>query len=96
MASADGTVYAVRYAANGYGKYLIIDHGGGYSTLYAHTSQILVSEGQKVKRGDTIALVGNTGWVIPGPTADNPYKGAHVHFEIRINGTAQNPLNYLK
>ncbi len=95
LASADGTVAAVRYAANGYGKYLIIDHGGGYSTLYAHTSQILVSEGQQVKRGDTIALVGNTGWVIPGPTADNPYKGAHVHFEIRINGTAQNPLNYL-
>ncbi len=70
----------------GYGKNIIIDHGGNYSTLYAHCSEILVSYGQRVKQGQVIAKVGNTG---------NSF-GAHLHFEVRINGVHQNPMNYIK
>jgi len=70
----------------GYGKNIIIDHGGNYSTLYAHCSEILVSYGQWVKQGQVIAKVGNTG---------NSF-GAHLHFEVRINGLHQNPMNYIK
>jgi len=69
----------------GYGKYVILDHGGGYSTLYAHTSEILVKEGQVVKKGEIIAKVGSTGWST----------GPHLHFEIRIDGKHQNPQSYL-
>ena len=63
-----------------------IEHGGGSSTLYAHASRLLVTQNQKVTKGDTIALVGNTG---------NSY-GAHLHFEIRINDKPVNPLNYFR
>lgn len=69
-----------------YGKYVMIDHGGNMVTLYGHCSSLNVSVGQTVKRGDTIAFVGNTG---------NSY-GAHLHFEVRKNGTAVNPLPYVK
>lgn len=69
----------------GYGIYLIIDHGGGMSTLYGHTSEILVDVGDYVTRGETIAKVGSTGWST----------GPHLHFEIRINGKHTNPLEYL-
>ena len=89
VAANDGTVIKTNYAYTdgvGYGMYVIIDHGGGYSTLYAHTSGIAVSEGQKVSRGDTIAYVGSTGWST----------GAHLHFEVRINGDDVNPLPYLQ
>ena len=88
-AANDGTVIkAVKTYTPGYsyGMYVIIDHGGQKSTLYGHCSAVLVNVGDKVKRGDTIALVGNTG---------NSY-GNHCHFEVRINGTATNPLNYVK
>lgn len=66
-----------------YGKYVVIDHGGGVATLYAHCSTLFVVEGQKVNQGDVIALVGSTGWST----------GNHLHFEIRVNGTATNPLS---
>ena len=85
VASNAGKVVYVKHGTTGYGKYLIIDHGGGYTTLYAHTSSILVSVGDVVSRGQVIAKVGSTGWST----------GPHLHFEIRINGVAKNPRNYL-
>lgn len=69
----------------GYGQVVIIDHGGGYSTVYAHMSKILTEEGRAVRTGTVIGQVGQTG-VATGP---------HLHFEVRVNGKAQNPLKYL-
>ncbi|MHB1392632.1 MAG: M23 family metallopeptidase [Clostridia bacterium] len=84
-AALDGTVLFVRYKTTGYGYHLAIDHGGGFITLYAHCSKILVTEGQTVKAGDIIAQVGSTG----------RSTGPHLHFEVRINGEMQNPRSYL-
>ena len=70
---------------NGYGKTIIIEHSGGYSSVYAHNSSNLVSEGQNVKKGEVIARLGATGNVT----------GSHLHFEIRENGKPVNPLIYL-
>lgn len=85
-AAASGTVILVEYLLNySYGRYLIIDHGDGLSTLYAHNSQILVSVGEKVSAGQVVAKSGSTG----------NSTGPHCHFEVRVNGSQVNPLNYL-
>ena len=68
-----------------YGNYVIIDHGNGYQTYYAHCSSLLVSVGDKVYQGQTIARVGSTG----------RSTGNHCHFQVKINGTTVNPLSYL-
>jgi murein DD-endopeptidase MepM/ murein hydrolase activator NlpD len=85
VSSNDGIVIFSGYHWS-YGNYVIIDHGGGISTLYSHASKLLVGKGQAVSKGETIALVGSTGYST----------GNHVHFEYRINGVPQNPLNYVK
>ncbi len=70
---------------NSYGNYVVIDHGNGESTLYAHQSMIGCSVGQWVNQGDIIGYVGSTGYST----------GNHLHFEVRINGEAQNPMGYV-
>jgi len=84
LAAADGKVITASYNS-GYGNYVVVYHGNGYSTLYAHSSKLLVSVGQKVSRGDVIALVGTTG----------SSTGNHLHFEVLIDGSSRDPLNYL-
>lgn len=71
---------------NGYGYNVVINHGGGLKTLYAHSSKLRVKAGDKVNRGDIIADMGSTGWST----------GPHIHFEVIVNGVKQNPLNYIK
>jgi len=82
-ATADGVVTVTRYSRS-YGKVIKIDHGFGYSTIYAHLSKILVKEGDVIKRGQIIGEVGCTG----RSTAP------HLHYEIRQFGVAKDPLNY--
>ena len=81
---ADGIVEFAAYSGS-YGKLVKINHGNGVETWYAHTSKMYVTEGQEVKAGDVIALVGSTG----------NSTGPHLHFEIRINGEHVNPQKYL-
>jgi murein DD-endopeptidase MepM/ murein hydrolase activator NlpD len=83
-ATGDGRVTFADYATNGYGRHVVIDHGFGYNTLYAHLSELKVRNGQKVKRGDVIGLVGNTG-LSAGP---------HLHYEVHKNGQPVDPANY--
>ena len=87
-ASKSGTVIVAKTSYTpgySYGKYVVIDHGDGYSTLYGHCSDIFVTVGQQVSQGDTVASVGSTGWST----------GPHLHFEVRLDGTAQDPFNYV-
>lgn len=81
-----GTVVTSGYNNGGYGHYIIINHGGGKTTVYAHLSTRLVEVGDIVEKDQLIAKSGNTG----------RSTGPHLHFEIRINGVAVNPLNYVK
>ena len=84
FASSPGTVVTATWHYS-YGYYVLIDHGNGSATLYAHNSKLCVSSGDKVKQGDVIAKAGSTG----------SSSGNHVHFEVRIGGKTQNPLNYV-
>lgn len=84
--SADGGEVIHAGYDGGYGYSIMVYHGGGFATWYAHCSRILVSVGQRVERGQVIGLVGSTGWST----------GPHLHFEVRINGAAQNPMQYLQ
>ncbi len=84
IAANDGVVTKATYNS-AYGNMVIIDHGGGVSTLYAHGSEILVEEGQTVERGDEVLLVGSTGYST----------GPHAHFEVRLNGVTTDPLPYI-
>ena len=83
-ATGDGRIIKASYAPGGYGKRILIDHGFGYKTLYAHLSDIHVKVGQKIKRGELIGDVGNTG----RSTAP------HLHYEVRKNNKTENPVNY--
>ena len=85
VAAEDGTVTVAGYNV-AYGYYIIINHGGGLSTLYAHNSSLLVSSGQNVTRGQTIAKVGSTGYST----------GPHCHFEVIVNGVTTDPMPYLQ
>ena len=94
-AVASGTVVTSYFQQTG-GHVIIIDHGNGMRTLYAHCRVRYVSVGQQVNQGDVIALVGNTGTAVyPRPTSSNPVAGSHLHFQMLLNGSPVNPLNYL-
>ena len=79
-----GKVVIARHSSS-WGNYVTIDHGGGIMTLYAHASSLNVTVGQTVKKGDTIAYVGSTGWST----------GNHLHFTVYKNGVAVNPASYI-
>ena len=83
-AAADGEVTIATYSPSA-GNYVMISHGGSVSTVYMHCSQLLVSTGQQVKQGETIAKSGSTGYST----------GPHLHFGIRSNGSYVNPLQYV-
>ena len=83
-AAASGTVLLAQWIT-GYGYTVVLDHGNGVTTLYAHTERFLVKPGDHVSQGQEIALVGATGWAT----------GPHCHFEIRLDGKPLNPIGYL-
>jgi murein DD-endopeptidase MepM/ murein hydrolase activator NlpD len=83
-AASDGTVIFAGWYG-GYGRCAVLVHGGNFATLYGHTSQLMVTVGQQVKRGQIIAAVGSTGFST----------GPHLHFEVRINGIPTNPMDFL-
>lgn len=85
VASDAGVVEFASSDSSGYGKYVIIDHGNGYKTLYGHCSALYVTAGQKVKQGQSIAAIGSTGYST----------GPHLHFEIRQGSSRLNPSNFL-
>ncbi len=84
VAAQSGTVILAGYNNGGYGNYVMINHGGGYVTLYGHMSSYAVSSGQHVSQGQVIGYVGNTG----------RSTGPHLHFEVRVNGSAVDPMQF--
>jgi murein DD-endopeptidase MepM/ murein hydrolase activator NlpD len=84
VSTEDGTVTYATWM-QGYGNTIIVDHGGGITSLYAHASALVASEGQSVKAGETVSLVGSTGYST----------GPHLHFEIHENGNPVDPRGYL-
>lgn len=86
FAATGGVVLLAENSEQGYGRHIIIDHGAGVKTVYAHCDELLVQVGQKVQSGDVIAKVGDTGSV----------SGPHLHFELRIDDEYINPLEYMK
>ena len=85
VATADGVVEFAGWNAGGYGNMVDINHGNGIMTRYGHASQVVVSAGQHVKRGQLIAYMGSTGFST----------GPHVHYEVHVNGNRVNPISYL-
>lgn len=85
VATANGTVSFSGYRA-GHGNVLIISHGYGFSTLYAHLTRFAVREGARVSRGQVIGYMGSTG----------RSTGVHLHYEVHVNGVAVNPVNYMR
>ena len=85
VATADGVVTAAGWNGGGYGNMVDIDHGEGITTRYAHASAVVVTEGQRVRRGQIIAYVGSTGFST----------GPHLHYEVRLGGHPVNPALYL-
>jgi murein DD-endopeptidase MepM/ murein hydrolase activator NlpD len=84
FATGNGIVKEVVTSQRGYGKHIVIDHGYGYTSMYAHLSGFNVRTGQRVKRGDVIGYVGNTGLSVAN----------HLHYEIKLNGVNVDPVNY--
>lgn len=84
IVAADSGTVAVATYGGGYGNYVVISHGGGVSTLYAHMSSMAVSAGSNVSKGDVIGYVGSTGWST----------GPHLHYEVRVNGATTDPMGY--
>jgi len=82
--TGEGVVVEAEYSFSGYGKNVVVDHGFGYKTRYAHLSKIEVKPGDKVKRGQIVGLLGNTG----------RSTGPHLHYEVMLRNTTTDPLNY--
>ncbi len=83
-AAGDGVVAMAGHSGGGYGNIVVINHGYGYQTLYAHLAKVLVRPGKRVKRGDIIARSGKSGLV----------SGPHLHYEVRHNGVSRNPTDF--
>ncbi len=83
-ATGNGRIETVNSSKRGLGNHIIVDHGFGYSTVYAHLDRFNIRQGQKVKRGDVIGYVGNTGLSV----------APHLHYEVKLNGVNVDPVNY--
>ena len=83
-ATGDGEISKIKRSRKGYGNHVVINHGFGYKTLYAHMSKYIVKKRQKVKRGDIIGYVGNTGTSV----------APHLHYEVHKDGKKINPVNF--